>query len=153
MSLEGRDLSDTQILDATKMEHDPEMGHRLSVLLPSGRTLYSDYGPAEELRKRLIVWCESVRSSIDSDILASREEKTLLEARKQLEAVSVPERDDPAPMQEDDAEAYAARQVETHQAEVARLSQVHASVVEALAAARAGLTRWVKIKEALKDTV
>lgn len=148
MSLEGRDLSDTQILDATKMEHDPEMGHRLSVLLPSGRTLYSDYGPAEELRKRLIVWCESVRSSIDADL----QETNALEARKRLEAISVPERDDPAPVQEDDAGAYAARQVATHQAEVARLSQVHSSVVEALAAARTGLTRWVKVQEALKES-
>lgn len=149
MSLEGRDLSDTQILDATKMEHDPEVGHRLSVLLPSGRTLYSDYGPAEELRKRLIVWCESVRSSIDADL----QETNALEARKRLEAISVPERDDPAPAQgESDAEAYAARQVASHQAEVARLSQVHSSVVEALAAARTGLTRWVKVQEALKES-
>ena len=148
MSLEGRDLSDTQILDATKMEHDPEMGHRLSVLLPSGRTLYSDYGPAEELRKRLIVWCESVRSAIDGDVLAEREEKKALAGRSEMTPPPALEIAPPTVM---GAKEYAEKQLAFLQAEEARLLEAYGRIFRSLEEARKEVSRWSKVAEALKE--
>ena len=147
MSLEGRDLSDTQILDATQMENDSAKGSRLAIQLPSGRTLYSDYGPAEELRKRLIPWCESVRSAIDSDILAEREEKKALAAREEMPP-TVEVEALPVTL---GAREYAEKQLTFFKNEERRLYDMSDRIFKELEKAKKEVQRWGKVAEALKE--
>ena len=149
MSLEGRDLSDTQILDATQMENDSAKGSRLAIQLPSGRWLYSDYGPADELRKRLIPWCESVRSAIDSDILAEREEKKALSGRAEM-APPLPELGSTQP-EILGAKEYAEKQLAHFAAEEMRLREQSDRIIKALGLAIKEVQRWGKVVEALKE--
>ena len=149
MSLEGRDLSDTQILDATQMEHDAEKdAHRLAIKLPSGRTLYSDYGPAEELRKRLIPWCESVRSAIDGDVLAEREEKKALAGRSEM---TPPPPLEAAPPTAVGAKEYAEKQLTFFKNEERRLYDMYDRIFKELEKAKKEVQRWGKVAEALKE--
>lgn len=147
MSLEGRDLSDTQILDATQMEHDAEKdAHRLAIKLPSGRTLYSDYGPAEELRKRLIPWCESVRSAIDSDILQAKEEQKVAIGRASMS--------EPPVLEEITAlgpEEHAEKQRRHWEAVYNSLLSQYERIAAEMSDANRKRMQWLRVQEALKE--
>lgn len=149
MSLEGRDLSDTQILDATKIENDPQ-GSRLAIELPSKRMLYSDYGAPEELKKRLIPWCEGVRSAVDADAQEERSRKlrdaldtgSLNEAHDVVQDMRAAQKTQRPPS----AYEYAEAQVAHYRDEDARLSKEQTRIAYEIERVRRELVRWETIR-------
>jgi len=62
-----RAFDDQKIVKATKLRPRDGGTAQLVFVLPSGREITSAEGPPAELKKRIIAWCEFVRSNIASD--------------------------------------------------------------------------------------
>ena len=137
--MEGRDLSDSQILDLTKLENEDGKS-RLSIVLPGSEVvLTSEWMDLDSARKHMIQWCEHVRQQVDAHNL--KEERGLPDtpAKKREEPVV-----DESPL------AYATKMRDKYQGKVRVLEQEIEDLQSERSTVRTLLEDWERVLNALR---
>ena len=71
--LEPSDVNDGAILNGTRQEAGPGESTRFRITLPSGREVVSEWIAPENIKKALLMWCETIRQQVAADANASQE--------------------------------------------------------------------------------
>lgn len=67
MSLEGRDINDSAIIDSTRKARNDKGQTQFSIDLPSGREITSEWLSEDNVKKALVPWIEAVRTNMIAD--------------------------------------------------------------------------------------
>ena len=149
--LEGRDVSDTQILESTIRDADAKGLVRFRTTLPSGRTLTSEFMDADAARGTVIQWCENVRQQIEVDIAEEKAKK----ARGKIDfGESTPEEiRESIKEAEPTAIDYAKAQRDAYQSRVNILETRISELKTERTAIRKHLEDWERVVDALRGEV
>lgn len=80
MALEGNDINDSAILDATQQYQDANGRVQFKTTLPSGRVIESEFFPADMKRRAMPTWLDTIRQAIVDDA-----EEVRAQARRKME--------------------------------------------------------------------
>lgn len=151
MALEGRDLNDSSILQATVQETGENGTVRYSTTLPSGRLLTSEWMNPDSMQgKTVISWCNHVREQINVDV---QEERAAKKREAPTEEEVFPKEDqlpDPAVGEEEDPLAYVTRMRDAYMKRVEVLEDRELTVELELKAMRKHLDEWNKVLHTLR---
>jgi hypothetical protein len=171
MALEGRDLNDGNILQATRQIGGPNDTVKFSITLPSGREFTSEYFQNDRKREALHAWLPAVRQQVVGDSEEAENEarraffeKQALEKRQAaersqlivpgpVEYVGPAQNESPTlePVGSMDALSHARRQVASALQSKGLALAAHVKASETLADAERNLRRWTQVLSVLES--
>lgn len=100
MSIEGRDINDGAIIEATERLADGNGNTQFKIKLPSGREINSEWLNPDNVKKALQPWVDAVRANIVGDAEEARLEtkRRVQEAAQQRPSIVLPAGLDASPL-------------------------------------------------------
>jgi hypothetical protein len=149
VALEASDMNDSTILGATKQSVNEDGRKQLSVALPSGRLLTSEWMRPENASGTVLVkWCDLVREQAVADAhetrLRAERDSAMTPAAETAPVIA-------AESAEQDALRYTQSQALAAAAEVQRLDDCYLAIGRQLIVARKAAKRWNAIYESLNE--